>query len=61
MAFLTDFRQALRGLFKQPRFTVVAALTLALGIGSVTAIFSVVNGILLMPLPYPNADRLVNI
>src|SRR6187401_1438757 len=61
MQLWSDFRLALRGLIKQPRFTIVAALTLALGIGSVTAIFSVVNGILLTPLPYPNADRLVNI
>src|SRR4029434_1709103 len=61
MQIWTDFRLALRGLLKQPRFTIVAALTLALGIGSVTAIFSVVNGILLTPLPYPHADRLVNL
>lgn len=61
MQLWADFRQALRGLLKQPRFTIVAALTLALGIGSVTAIFSVVNGILLTPLPYPQADRLVNL
>src|SRR6187431_2660471 len=61
MSMWADFRLALRGLVKQPRFTIVAALTLALGIGSVTAIFSVVNGILLTPLPYPHASRLVNI
>ncbi len=52
---------ALRSLLKQPRFTVVAALTLALGVGAATVIFSVVNGVLLKPLPYPAADRLVNV
>ena len=51
----------LRSLLKQPRFTVVAALTLAMGVGAVTVIFSVVNGVLLRPLPYPDADRLVNV
>ena len=58
---LADFRDAVRGLRKQPRFLIVAALTLALGIGAVTAIFSVVNGVLLQPLPYPHANRLVNV
>ncbi len=58
---LDDVRDAIRGLIKQPRFLVVASLTLALGIGAVTAIFSVVNGVLLSPLPYPHADRLVNV
>ena len=61
MHLWADVRLAIRGLLKQPRFTIVAALTLALGIGSVTAIFSVVNGILLTPLPYANADRIVNL
>ena len=56
-----DLRDAMRGLRKQPRFLIIATLTLALGIGAVTAIFSVVNGILFTPLPYPHADRLVNI
>jgi len=51
----------LRSLLKQPRFTVIAALTLAMGVGAVTVIFSVVNGVLLKPLPYPDADRLVNV
>ena len=56
-----DFRDALRSLRKHPRFLVGTALTLALGIGAVTSIFSVVNGVLFTPLPYPNADRLVNV
>ena len=56
-----DLREAGRTLLKQPRFLIVASLTLALGIGAVTAIFSVVNGVLFTPLPYPHADRLVNI
>jgi predicted permease len=59
--FMNDVRLAVRSLRKQPRFSVVASLTVALGIGAVTVIFSVVNGVLLRPLKYPNADRLVNI
>src|SRR5688500_9113155 len=56
-----DVRDAGRSLRKQPRFLIITALTLALGIGAVTAIFSVVNGVLFKPLPFPHADRLVNI
>jgi putative ABC transport system permease protein len=59
--FLTDVRMAVRTLVKQPRFATVAALTVALGVGAVTVIFSVVNAVLIQPLRYPNADRLVNI
>ena len=56
-----DIKEAILLLRKQPRFLVIASLTLALGIGAVTAIFSVVNGVLLKPLPFPHAERIVSI
>jgi predicted permease len=58
---LHDLKQAIRLLARQPVFTLVACLTLALGIGANTAIFSVVDAALFQPLPYRNADRLVGV
>jgi len=56
-----DLRYALRGLSRRPAFTFAAVLTLAVGIGATTAIFSVVYSVLIKPLPYPNPDALVRI
>ena len=56
-AFWRDIRYGFRKLHKQPAFTALAVLTLALGVGATTAIFSVIHGVLLDPFPYLNADR----
>jgi predicted permease len=59
--FIRDLRYGARILWRVPGFAIVAILTLGLGIGAATAVFSVVNGVLLAPLPYPDADRIVRL
>ncbi len=58
---IKDIRFGVRSLLARPGFTILAVFTLALGIGACTAIFSVVDGVLLRPLPYPDADRIVQL
>src|SRR6185369_5847914 len=58
-SIIKDFRFAFRGLLKHPGFTAIAVIILALGIAATTAIFSVVNGVLLRPMPFPQPERLL--
>jgi predicted permease len=59
--FAQDARYGLRGLWKTPRFTIAAVLTVVLGVGANATIFSVLNPLLFKPLPYPEPDRIVNV
>ena len=56
-----DLRHSLRGLQRRPTFALAVVLTLALGIGATTAIFSVVNAVVIKPLPYPEPDAIVTV
>src|SRR5262245_46656310 len=60
-ALTRDLRYAIRGMRRYPTFTLAVVLTLSLGLGASTAIFAVVNGVLLKPLPYPQAEQLVSL
>src|SRR5512134_2982560 len=58
---MSQLRQIARQLLRAPGFSLTTVLTLAIGIGATTAIFSVVNGVLIRPLPYPDSDRLIEL
>lgn len=60
-AFIREIRQAVRSLSRSPGFTAVAVVTLALGIGANVALFSVVDAVLLRPLPFPEPDELTTV
>lgn len=59
MKLLSELRSAARRLWRAPQFSIPVVATLALGVGAITAVFSVVHGVLIRPLPYPDSDRLV--
>ena len=59
--FVRDLRLAVRSLLRRPGFTVVAVLTVGLGIGANTAVFTLVDGVLLRPLPLPEPDELISL
>src|ERR1043165_6299306 len=61
MEFKTQLKQVLRRLSRAPMFTAVTLITLAAGVGANTVVFSVLEGILIKPLPYPHAEQLVNV
>ena len=60
-SFIRDIRYVTRALLRTPAFFAVTVVTLALGIGATTAIYSVIDGVLLRPLPYPDPDRIVQL
>src|ERR1035437_10962474 len=59
--FIDQFRQVLRRLCRAPMFTAITLLPLAIGVGANTVIFSVIEGVLLKPLPYPHAEQLIGV
>ena len=61
MAVVNEIRQVVRRLMRSPMFTVVTLLTIAIGVGANSAVFSVVNGVLLKPLPYPDPGALIGV